>query len=92
MELDSQELCKGVSCAPMGHRALRLVCLNELWGTNHPSSPAILAKPWSSVDLNFTSFCAFYEEIEWGKPDSGDTYQKAGQVCLLGEEVLRSCV
>ena len=76
----------------MGHRALRLVCLNELWGTSHPSRPAILAKPWSSVALNFTSFCAFYEEIEWGEPDWGDTYQKAGQVCLLGEEVLRSCV
>ena len=63
-----------LSCAPMGHRALRLLCLNELWGTSHPSHPAILAKPWSSVALNFTSFCAFYEEIEWGEPDWGDTY------------------
>lgn len=38
--------------------------------------------------LNFTSFCAFYEEIEWGEPDWGDTYQKAGQVCLLGEDLV----
>ena len=76
----------------MGHRALRQVCLNELWGTSHPVSPPILAKPWSSVDLGFTSFCAFYEEIELGKPAWDETYRKAGKVCLLGEEVLRSCI
>lgn len=95
MELDSQAVQGPLSCGHLcsdGSQGLRQVCLNELWGTSHPISPPILAKPWSSVDLSFTSFCAFYEEIELGKPDWEETYQKAGKVSLIGEEVLRSCI
>ena len=48
--------------------------------------------PGAQLNLSFTSFCAFYEEIELGKPDWEETYHKAGKVCLVGEEVLRSCI
>lgn len=92
-----QELCKGlwvvVTCAPMGHRALRPGVPEWAMGHKPSCQPT---NPGKALELSWSQFyllLCICEEIELGKPAWGwNISRKQSQSVPAWWRVLRSCI